>query len=225
MKRFLYTGAVVLILASGLYAAFLYSHLRSTQTKTALLREQLSDSDKIRQENEKFHRILRETEELELLRNDNAERSQLRNEVARLQAVIDKRKRDAELDLNRQVSQLQSENVQLRGEIQQLEQAPETIAARQTVDASELMEIGQAIGSYARMNDNRLPQTLSELRSYTAANVFPALETNRFEILFTGKLTQISDPAKTPLARTKSKDAQNQRPYLFADGHVEIQSE
>ena len=154
-----------------------------------------------------------------------AELFRLRNDIRQLQAAGEKRKLAAARSLEQQVSQLQTENVQLRYQNQQLEQTPKTVSARQTVDVGELTQIGEALALYAKMNDNNLPQQFAELKHYTAADVFPALETNRFELLYQGNLTNIADPVNTPLVRAKAKDLQNQRPYLFADGHLEIRDE
>ncbi|MEY2427926.1 MAG: hypothetical protein QOJ40_811, partial [Verrucomicrobiota bacterium] len=137
----------------------------------------------------------------------------------------EKRKLAAARSADEQMSQLKTENLQLRGENQQLEQAPQILSARQQVDVDELNQIAGALSLYAKMNDNRLPAQFGELRSYSTAEVFPTLETNRFELLYQGNLTNISDPANTPLVRAQAKNLLNQRAYLFADGHLEIRDE
>jgi prepilin-type processing-associated H-X9-DG protein len=112
-----------------------------------------------------------------------------------------------------------------RAENQALEKDPITVSARQAVDVGELTQIAAAIGLYAKMNGNNLPAQFADLKHYTTADVFPSLETNRFELLHQGKLTDIANPVSTPLVRARAKDRQNQRPYLFADGHLEIREE
>jgi hypothetical protein len=87
------------------------------------------------------------------------------------------------------------------------------------------MQIAEGLALYAKMNDSDLPKNLVELKHYTTEEVFRTLETNRFELLHEGKLTDIADPSHTALARAKAKDSQNQRPYLYADGHLEIRNE
>jgi prepilin-type processing-associated H-X9-DG protein len=218
-------GVASLLAASSLYSLRLYSNLHSTNAAIASLRRQLSDAAAVKAENETLQQILRQSEDLDDLRKDNAEVFRARREIARLQTALEKRKRDSARSLEEQVSQLQAENLQLRDENQQLERSPKTVSAREAVDLNELGEIGQVLGLYASMNSNNLPQNLTELKSYAATDVFSTFETNRFEFVYQGNLTAIADPARTPLLRSKFKDDQNQRPYLFADGHVATQRE
>ena len=87
------------------------------------------------------------------------------------------------------------------------------------------MQIGQAFSLYAKMNDDKIPEDFAQLKYYITSDIFPTLETDRYEILYKGKLADIADPANTPLLRSKLKNSQNQRPYFFADGHLEIMQE
>jgi hypothetical protein len=214
-------GLSVLLLIFSICLFFLYSHFRLNGTKIAVLQQQLAELSPIRAENKALQQKFRQFEELENLRKDNDELFRIRNEIRRLQAAAEKRK----FDLARTLSELQAENLKLRDENQQLEQSPEAVAARQLVDVNELTQIGQALSLYATMNSNKLPEDLAELKYYTTADAFPALEINRFEILYNGKLADIADPSKTPLIRAKFRNVQNQRPYLFADEHLEMEEE
>jgi prepilin-type processing-associated H-X9-DG protein len=218
-------GLASLLAASSLFSLHLYSDLHSTNAAIASLRRQLSDAAAVKAENETLQQILRLSEDLDDLRKDNAELLRARREIVRLQTALEKRKRDSAHSLEEQLSQLQTENLQLRHDNQQLEQTPKTVSAREAVDLNELAEIGQILGLYASMNSNNLPHDLTELKSYAATDVFSTFETNRFEFVYQGNLTDISDPAKTPLMRSKFEDDQNQRPYLFADGHVATKKE
>jgi prepilin-type processing-associated H-X9-DG protein len=223
--RWKFIGLIGLFLVSGLYSVCLYSRLTSTNRTIALLQMQLSGAGDAKVDSESLQRRLRQFEQLEDLRKDNAERKRLRFEVDRLRAAVEKQKHDSLRNFGLKVSQLQTENLQLHQNDEQLEQSPETIAARQAVDMNELLQIGQALASYAKMNDNEMPQKLTELRPYTSAEVFPMFETNRFEVVYRGKLTEIADPTQTPLVRSRLKGVQNERPCLFADGHVQIEKE
>ncbi|MDB6016382.1 MAG: hypothetical protein JWR19_871 [Pedosphaera sp.] len=214
-------GLFILLSISGICFFLLYSHFRLNGAKIAALQQQLAELSSVRAQNKALQQILRQFEKLEALRKDNDELLRIRNEIRQLQAAAEKRK----FNLARTLSELQAENLRLRDENQQLEQAPEAISARQLVDVNELTQIGQALSLYANLNDNKLPENLAELKYYTTADAFPALEINRFEILYHGKLTDIADPSKTPLIRAKFRNHQNQRPYLFADEHLEMEEE
>ncbi|MDB6066565.1 MAG: hypothetical protein JWR26_2773 [Pedosphaera sp.] len=220
-SRLTFIGLFILLLISGICFFRLYSHFRLNGTKIAALQQQSAELGSVRAQNKALQRISRQFEELEDLRKDNEERFRIRNEIRQLQAAAEKRK----LDLARILSGLQAENLRIRDEIGHLEQAPEAISARQLVDVNELTQIGQALNLYANMNSNTLPENLAELKYYTAADAFPALEINRFEILYKGKLTDIADPSKTPLIRARFRNPQNQRPCLFADEHLEMEEE
>src|SRR6266550_2466426 len=220
--RLTFIGLLGLFLGAGIYCSLLYSHSRLQCAKIAVLRQQLADVAQVRAQNQALRKILLQLDELDELRKDHAELFRLRNEIGRLQAAGEKRKLAAVRTAEEQLSQLKTENIRLRDENQQLEQAPQTVSARQQVDVDELNQIAGALSLYARMNDNKLPAQFGELRSYSSAEVFPTLETNRFEILYQGNLTNIADPANTPLVRAQAKNLLNQRAYLFADGHLEI---
>ena len=216
-SRLRFIGLLFLLLAFSIFFSFLYFNFRVQNGKIAILRQQLAELSQIRTQNQALQKVLWQSEELEELHKDNAELFRIRNEIRRLRDAAEK-KLDSEQNLE---EQLQTENANLRFEKQQLEQAPEIVSASQTVDANELMQIGQAFSLYAKMNDNKIPEDFTELKSYTTADIFPTLETDRYEILYKGKLTDIADPANTPLLRAKLKNSQNQRPYFFVDGHLE----
>jgi hypothetical protein len=223
--RLKFAGLLVVLLASGICFGLLYSHWRRNCAKIAGLEQKLAALNSVRAENQALQPILAELQELQDLRNSSAALFRLRKEVGALQGLVEKRRLAATRSMEAQVAQLQTENLQLRSENQELEKAPVTVAARQAVDVGELTQIAAAIGLYAKMNDNNLPAHFADLKSYTTADVFPNLETNRFEFLLQGKLTDIANPVSTPLVRAKAKDGQNQRPYLFADGHLEIRED
>jgi hypothetical protein len=223
--RLRFIGLLGLVLADGIYCSLLFSHSRLERARIAVLRQQLADLAPVRAQNQALRTILFQLDELDQLRKDHAELFRLRNEIGRMQLADEKRKLAAARSAEDQLSQLKTENTQLRDENQQLAQAPQTVTARQEVDVDELNQIAGALTLYARMNDNKLPAQFSELKSYSTAEVFPTLETNRFEIVYQGNLTSIADPAITPLARAQAKNSLNQRAYLFADGHLEIRDE
>ena len=223
--RLRFTCLLLLLLGSAAYCGFLYADFRQNQAKILGLRQQLADSDHDRAQNDSLRKILAQLDDLEALRKDNAELLLVRKEIRGLEAIAEKRKLAAARSLDEQISQLQTENLQLRDQNFQLEQAPKTVSARQAVDVDELTQIAEALSLYAKMNDNNLPEQFGELKHYTSADVFSNLEITRFELMYQGKLTNIADPVNTPLARAKAKDSQNQRPYLFADGHLEIRDE
>src|SRR5258708_3668408 len=198
---------ISLLLAAGIYYSLLYSHSRLERAKIAVLRQQLADLAQVRAQNQNLRKILLQLDELDDLRNDHTELFRLRNEFGRLQAAEEKRKLAAARSAKEQFSQLETENLQLRNENQQLEQAPQTLSARQQVDVDELNQIAGALSLYAQMNDNKLPAQFGELRSYSSAEVFPTLETNRFKIAYQGNLTTIAEPPNTPLVPAQPKNS------------------
>src|SRR6266436_2358918 len=188
-----FISLIAVLLASGIYCCSLYSHSRLNRAQIEMLQEQLAEFGQVRAQNQALRILLAQLDELEALRKDNAELLRIRHEILELQATADKRKLAAARSREGQVLQLQTDNLQLRLENEQLEQAPQIVSARQQVDVDELAQIGDALRLYAKMNDNNLPGQFAELRHYTTADIFPTLETNRFEFLYQGKLTSISD--------------------------------
>jgi hypothetical protein len=223
--RLRFISLLGLLLAAGIYCFSLSSHCRLQREKIALLQRQMADSTQVRAQNQALRKTLLQLDVLDDLRKDHAELFRLRNEIGQLQAATELRKLAAARSAEEQLAQLKTENIRLRDGNQQLVQAPQTLSARQQVDVDELNQIAGALSLYAKMNDNKLPAQFSELRSYSTADVFPTLETNRFEIVYQGNLTNIADPANTPLVRAQAKNLLNQRAYLFADGHLEIRDE
>ena len=200
---------LVLLLFSAIYCGLLCSRWHLNRMRIAALEEQSAALIKLCAQNQALRNIREQVNELEGQRQDNRLLFRLRNEVALLQDV----------------ARLQSENLELRRANEQLEQAPETVAARQQIDMTELAEIGAAIMAYAQRNSDTLPEQFGQLKPYLPADVFPMLETNRFELLWRGELRNIANPTSTPVARGRAKDSQNQRVYLFADGHLEVKQD
>jgi hypothetical protein len=104
--------------------------------------------------------------------------------------------------------------------LDEIKVAPSSIEARRSVDSSELEQIGHFFRAYARNNSGKYPADFNELRYYLPATVYPAIETNRFEIL-NSDIDTNPDAGKQALVRTRTPDAQSVLLYLFADGHLE----
>ena len=216
---------LVLLPGSAVCFCFLLHHARINGELIAALGRRAGELKSARPDSQALRRISSEIEELEDLGKGREESVRLRSEVERLQSELEKRNLAATRTVAAQASRLREENSRLQKENRELGESQPVVLARQLVDEGELMQIAQGLALYAKMNDSALPKNLAELKHYTTAQVFETLETNRFELLHVGKLTDIADPSHTALARVRAKDAQNQRPYLYADGHLEVKDE
>jgi prepilin-type processing-associated H-X9-DG protein len=90
-------------------------------------------------------------------------------------------------------------------------------------DASKLKQIGLAVIMYANEHDNKLPDSLQELKPYIGSESNVLWATNNVEYLGQSKCREPADAASTPIAYDKTllKEAKGTN-VLFNDGHVEF---
>ncbi len=185
-----------LVIGSSAYCALLWANFRSRCQQLRLLQQELSNLNHAREEN------------------------QLITEIIALRAE-EKQTREAQQNGRAEIQTLQRENQQLRQQLDQWRAAPAVVEARRSVDVNQLRQISQFFEAYAKNHGGKFPSSFNELKYYLAADVYPGIETNRFEILESRPDDNV-DPNKLPLVRSRISDTQNARAYLFADGHVEI---
>ena len=191
---------------------------RSQNLEVSRLQRELADLPRLRAENKELREISLRAEELKSLREDS-------EELPRLQQAVLKLRLNLAQEARKQMSKLEAEDERLADINQQLEESPEIIRARQVMDVTQLRQIAKAIGGYIREHDGKSPANFSELRHFVSPGIWATLETSRFEMLLRGRLDDIAAPDKTPIVRSISKDKENQRAYLFADGHVEMRTD
>jgi hypothetical protein len=219
------TGLWLLVLGLSTWLGCLLSTLRADYTGLTQLRQDLAGLNEARAANRALQKLRWQNEELAQLRESNQELHRLRQELQRLREAEARRKRELLQGDEVQLQELRQDNQRVREENLQLAGSPETIQAEQTLDVNQLKQIAKAFRLYADVNSGKLPGDFNELKYYTPAEVFQSLETNRYEILAVGEVADIAEPDKTPLLRSKVKDQQNLRAYLFADGHLEMKKE
>ncbi|MDB6110174.1 MAG: hypothetical protein JWR69_1924 [Pedosphaera sp.] len=215
----------LMVLGLSTWLGCLVSTLRADYAGITQLRQDLDGLKEARAANRVVEKLRWQNEELAQLRESNQELHRLRQEIQRLREAEAKRKRELVQGEEEQLQKLRQDNQRVREENLQLERAPETIQAEQTLDVNRLKQIAKAFRLYAEVNPGQSPGNFNELKFYTPAEVFQALEPGRYEILAVSGAADIAEPDKTPLLRSKAKDKQNLRAYLFADGHLEMKSE
>jgi prepilin-type processing-associated H-X9-DG protein len=191
---------------------------RGQDLEVSRLQLELANLPRLRAENKELREISLRAEELKNLREEN-------NEIPRLQKEVGELRLNLAQETRERMSRLEAEDERLAGISQQLEESPETIRSRQVMDMTQLRQIAEAFSAYIGEHDGELPANFSDLRRFVSAGVWSTLETSRFEILLRGRLDDIAAPDKTPIVRSISKDKENQRAYLFADGHVEMRTD
>jgi prepilin-type processing-associated H-X9-DG protein len=184
-----------LVIGSSAYCALLWANFVSRSQQLRLLQQEVSNLNHAREEN------------------------QLITEIVALKAE-EKQTPEARQTGWAGIQILQRENQELRQQLDQWKAAPAVVEARRSVDANQLRQIGQFFGAYAKNNGGKFPSSFNELKYYLAADVYPGIETDRFEILV-NRPDDNADPNKLPLVRSRISDTQHTRVYLFADGHVE----
>jgi prepilin-type processing-associated H-X9-DG protein len=201
------------------YCALLWRDYTSHKRDLERLRAELFQLRKISRDNEAARKARADLEELEQLRRNHIELGELALKLRGLRKAQAQRQARENENAN-DVRKLESENAQLRSQVEQLKHAPTTAEARRSVDGTQLAQIAHYFRGYARNNGGKFPSDFAELKYYLPANVYPNIETDRFEIL-TGAAIGTSDPGQAPIVRTRFADEQNTRIFLFADGHVE----
>lgn len=96
---------------------------------------------------------------------------------------------------------------------------------------TQLRTLGQLVSSYVTTNDGRFPKTLDELiasqksadRSLLIAPMATDKSKPSYELTLPAeRASQVVNPARTVLIRSRYKLADGQVPVLFVDGHVEF---
>lgn len=218
MKRRVTIAMLLAVLfGCGAYFALLWRNYSSHQHNLERLQAEVSQLRERSSDNEAARKARADSEELEQLRRNHVELGELALKLRGLRAAHAQRSAN-EKESAESARNLQAQNAQLRSEVEQLKHAPTAAQARRSVDETQLAQIAEYFRGYARNNGGKFPQDFAQLRSYLPANVYPTIETDRFEIL-TGAAA--GDRGQEPIARTRFADDQNSRIYLFADGHVE----
>jgi hypothetical protein len=207
---------LVLLASSCSYCAFLLQEYWSRNQQLALLRQQLASEGVALAEKAALRNVAAQMDELEDLRRNHLELGGLTARVAALRAAEAQKNVAAQNEAKR----LELENQHLRLDLEQAKHSPSTLEARASVDGNQLQQIAAFFQMYARNNSGRYPRDFSELKFYLPANVYPSIETNRFEILVPDAAAN-SDPSQRALVRTLGSGDQSAHLYLFADGHLE----
>lgn len=190
------------------------------------LREQSAQVEQLRAENQQFAGLRADGDELERLRRDVAELHRLRAEVARLR----REKEDG--------ARLLAENTQLRESLRKVgavaERKPDTTTPeqeefkRQGIDRLNYTKQWMlAFMLFAEENAGRLPEDFVQAQaSYPGGEKIEGLSPEQFEIVYSGKLSDIKEPARTIIIRERepryAPDGRPAKAYGFADGHSEI---
>ncbi len=217
--------AIVSVLAAGCcgYCVLLWTDYVARSRGLDQLRVEVSHLQKISGQTAERQRAEAQLEELERLRRNHHELDQLAARIEGLRRTKALEQSESEKTDAEQIHRLEAENVQLRGQLEALKSSAVNTEARRFVDSYQLEHISRFFRSYARNNAGRYPSDFSELRYYLPENVYPSIETNRFEILASDSASE-SDLSRHALVRTKFEDGQNSKLYLFADGHLETRS-
>jgi hypothetical protein len=219
------TGLWLLVLGLSTWLGCLLSTLRADYAGITQLRQDLDGLKEAREAHRALQKLRWQNEELAQLRENNQELHRLRQEIQRLRQAEARRKRELVQGEEEQLRELRQDNQRFREGNRQLAGSPETIQAEQTLDVNQLKQIAKAFRLYAEVNPGQSPGNFNELKFYTPAEVFQALEPGRYEILAVSGGADLAEPDKTALLRPKTKDRQNLRAYLFADGHLEMKRE
>jgi len=203
--------------------AVIYDDYRKAGKNVAEKQAQVADGQAVRTEYRENQRRLWEAEELQRLREEQQEFRRLQAEVEGLRLAARGKQAEAVRKREEQLGDLLRENEQLRRENAQLRADPEFQAAKVEVLNQELRYIAYALQVYAGRNQGQLPPSLDELKYYVPANVFPALEIEKFELLAASAGS--TDPHNTPIVRSKSRQPNEANLYLFADWHLEAKSD
>lgn len=221
MKRRV-TTAVLLASAvlCSCFCALLWVDYRLRSRQLDRLQQEVSRLNEVAAQNETLQKAYAQVEELERLRRNHLELGELALKIRALRQTQAQRQMAAQQVGGEEIRKLELENAKLREELEQIKAAPGSLAARRSVDGSELEHIRLFFRSYARNNHGKYPTDFTELRYYLPATVYPSIETNRFEILVS-EPNVIPAPDQQVLVRTRFADDQTNRLYLFADGHLE----
>jgi len=108
---------------------------------------------------------------------------------------------------------VQYRNIRVKPLTSDKSQANDRQAAMQT-----LKQLALGCIMYAQDNDGMLPATQAALKPYVSTSYDP----EAYELVASGKLTEIRQPARTVLIRQKARLSGGQQAVAFVDGHAEI---
>ncbi|HKS37999.1 MAG TPA: sigma-70 family RNA polymerase sigma factor [Verrucomicrobiae bacterium] len=216
--------AAAVVVGAGTPVVVQQQSLSRLRAENEVLREQSAQLEQLRSANQQLAGLRADGDELERLRRDVAELHRLRAEVARLR----REKEDA--------ARLVAENAQLRGA---LGKVAATAGKREAESPEQDQFKSQAIERmnyvkhwvlafmlFAEDNEGRFPADFGRAQAYYGGGNIGNLSSDQFEIVHTGKLSEIPEPARTIIIREKeirySPEGKPTKAYGFADGHSEI---
>jgi len=218
-------GAAVVV-GAGTPVVVQQQSLSRLRAENQELRAQSQQLEPHREGNQQLAGLRADAEELERLRKDVADLHRLRAEVARLR----REKEDA--------ARLVAENGQLRASLRQAGVAAERKPDTKTPEQEEFKRQGidrlnytkqwmLAFMLFAEENGGRLPGDFVEAQAlYPGGEKIEGLSPEQFEIVYSGKLSDIKEPSRTIIIREKeprfAPDGRPAKAYGFADGHSEI---
>ena len=224
LKAGLLSAAVVV--GAGTSAVVQQRNVSRLHAENEALREQAAQGEQLRAENQQFAGLRADGDELERLRRDVAELHRLRAEVARL----GREKEDG--------ARLLAENTQLRESLRNVGAAAERKQDTATPEQEEFKRQGidrlnytrqwmLAFMLFAEENGGRLPGDFFQAQAlYPGGEKIEDLSPEQFEIVYSGKLSDIKEPARTIIIRERepryAPDGRPAKAYGFADGHSEI---
>jgi hypothetical protein len=136
-----------------------------------------------------------------------------------------------------------AENAQLRVELTRMAQemaAAVQSQAQRTPEQAREMQLGidllnyskhwmLAIYHYAQENDGRVPANFEDALPYFEDPGIEGLSPESFELVYSGKLEAVTEPARTIVLREReprlTAEGKWTRTYAFADGHSEIRGQ
>jgi RNA polymerase sigma factor (sigma-70 family) len=227
------TVAVSTLLVAGLGTPLAVQHRtnRNLETEIASLRQQSELVEQLRAENTVLAALQNDPTEAERLRRENAEVHRLRGEVALL-------RRQQE-----EVERMAAQNAEMRAELTRMAQemaAAVEAQAQRTPEQAREMKLGidllnyskhwmLAVHVYAQEHDSRVPDDFADALPYFEDPGIEGMSPENFEIVYSGKLDAVTEPARTIVLREReprlTAEGKWTRTYAFADGHSEIRNQ
>lgn len=227
------TATVSALLVAGLGAPLAYQYRINDklQAENIALRQQIEFSQQELDPNRQIAALPADANELDRLQRENLELHRLRGEVAVLR------------NQKQEVERMAAETAEARREMTRMaQQLAEAQAAQRTPEQQLEYQTGidrlnfskqwmLAIYMYTEAQGGVVPTELADAAPYLSESGEPieALSAEDLEIVYSGRLDAISDPARTIVLRERdprpTPDGKWTRAYGFADGHTEIRSQ
>jgi RNA polymerase sigma factor (sigma-70 family) len=227
------TATVSTLLIAGLGTPLALQHRanRNLEAENVVLRKQVELGRQGQAVDGLVAGLSVDPDEIDRLRRENVELHRLRGEVALLR------------NHKQEVERMAAETAEARRELTQMaRQLAEAQAAQRTTEQQQYYQSGiarmhfskqwmLAIYLYTDARDGMVPARLTDAISYFEAGDEPieGLSIDDLEIVYAGRLDEISEPARTIVLRERephpAPDGKWTRAYGFADGHSEIRSQ